>query len=161
MSVAVQEKPSIQPSLSATKVQEKDRTHKFHITDKDGSIESTVLADDLYAMFQQFQTGNIAFMRQQVQIEITDIVKQIQQWVKQNESRIAEWELYQRSGIMRDYFRMQFTVVHKGLDYDDILAKQLSSLNIAIANNPQYKIVRVDVLMVPDASDADIVDAFT
>lgn len=79
--------------------------------------------------------------------EFTEVIKslltRLSDWIEQWKSRISFACLHFRSdGLV-------FLVMQSGILYDDVLNDQITDLDIEIARNEQFAVVRLDVACIP------------
>lgn len=79
--------------------------------------------------------------------------RDLKHWIATREDSIAEAYLV----LKGDHF--QFLVVMKGKAHDSALEDALTDLDMAVAQNPDYDLIRLSVLAIP-AFGEDVVRSF-
>ncbi len=79
--------------------------------------------------------------------QIMDLLEELSNWVKAHKKSIRSAHLT----IRRDG-SILFVVMQKGIQFDAELSAELTEVDIAVANNPAFDLIKLDVLAIPKVS---------
>jgi len=110
---------------------------------------------DLFSLTRQVITrlGRVAHQFQEFETQLAALRRELEKWTAARADVIAEAFLV----LKGDYF--QFLVVMKGKAYDGALEDALTELDMAVAQNPGYDLIRLSVLAIP-AFGEDVIRSF-
>lgn len=86
--------------------------------------------------------------------QVADLLEVLSNWVKARKDRIRSANL-----TFRLDNSVLFVITQKGVAFDEELSKDLTELDIAIANDEAYDLIHLDVLAIPAVS-RDSANAF-
>lgn len=132
-------------------------TPRIHIghTDPDGEV--VVHAGDDRFLFTVQEAVNACGMWNKMaefQGQMKLLTERLEGWVAARKNAVKEAFLTVKAGG-----GLLFLVVMAGREYDAVLESDLTELDIEVANHPEFNLLRLNVLAIPD-STPECVEAF-
>lgn len=100
---------------------------------------------DVFSLTKQMiaRSGRVAYQIEEFARQLAELKRDLKHWIATRGGSIADAYLVLRG----DHF--QFLVVMKGKAYDRALEDALTELDMAVAQNPDYDLIRLSVLAIP------------
>jgi hypothetical protein len=121
---------------------------ELHCQDRDGVVR--VVPDDQDQMLLSVRDAIEACRAFDDQLrfgrQFDQLLQRLGEWVRERQASVRSAYLTARD------FGLLFLLVRRGGQYDEALEESLTDLDLEVANDPDYSLIRLDVLAVPEVS---------